>query len=52
MKDDRVAAGYAPFWHYRRLGRYGEQLEHLFGLFPREQAADSYRELAEEPSAR
>ena len=25
-EDERVAAGWAPFWHYRRLGRYGEQL--------------------------
>jgi hypothetical protein len=24
-EDSRVAAGWAPFWHYRRLGRYGEQ---------------------------
>ena len=24
-EDERVAAGWAPFWHYRRLGRYGEQ---------------------------
>jgi hypothetical protein len=25
-EDRRVAAGWAPFWHYQRLGRYGEQL--------------------------
>ena len=30
-EDERVAAGWAPFWHYRRLGRYGEQLADLFG---------------------
>jgi hypothetical protein len=35
-EDRRVAAGWAPFWHYTRLGRYGEQLEHLYTLFPRE----------------
>ena len=29
-EDERVAAGWAPFWHYRRLGRYGEQLADLF----------------------
>ena len=33
-EDARVDAGWAPFWHYRRLGRYGEQLAHLYGLFP------------------
>ena len=36
-EDRRIAAGWAEFWHYTSLGRYGEQLEHLFGLFPREQ---------------
>jgi hypothetical protein len=35
-EDRRVAAGWAPFWHYRRLGRYGEQLADLFGLVNRE----------------
>jgi hypothetical protein len=30
-EDRRVAAGWAPFWHYRRLGRYGEQLADLLG---------------------
>jgi hypothetical protein len=49
-EDSRVAAGYAPFWHYTRLGRYGEQLRHLYGLFPREQVLVlRYRQLAEEP---
>ena len=36
-EDRRVAAGWAPFWHYTRLGRYGEQLDHLLTVFPREQ---------------
>ena len=49
-EDLRVAHGYAPFWHYTRLGRYGEQLRHLYGLFPRRQVLVlRYRELAEEP---
>jgi hypothetical protein len=49
-EDERVAAGWAPFWHYRRLGRYGEQLEHLYALFPREQVhVLRYRELVESP---
>jgi hypothetical protein len=51
-EDDRVAAGWAPFWHYGRLGRYGEQLDHLYALFPREQVhVLRYRDLAEEPVA-
>jgi len=33
----RIAAGWAHFWHYAALGRYGGQVEHLYGLFPREQ---------------
>jgi hypothetical protein len=37
QEDQRVADGWAPFWQYTGLGRYGEQLEHLLGLFPREQ---------------
>ncbi|SDJ04247.1 Sulfotransferase family protein [Frankineae bacterium MT45] len=50
QEDARVAAGYAPFWHYARVGRYGEQLSSLFELFPREQVLVlRYRELAEEP---
>jgi sulfotransferase family protein len=50
-EDDRVAAGWAPFWHYTRLGRYGEQLDHLFGLFPREQVfLLRYRDLVNSPA--
>jgi hypothetical protein len=37
QEHKRVEDGWAPFWQYTGLGRYGEQLEHLFGLFPREQ---------------
>lgn len=52
QEDARVAAGYAPFWHYTRLGRYGEQLAHLYELFPRDQVLVlRYRQLAEEPDA-
>ena len=29
-EESRVHAGWAPFWHYRRMGRYGEQLADLF----------------------
>ena len=36
-EDRRAAAGWAPFWHYTRIGRYGEQLDHLLTQFPAEQ---------------
>ena len=31
---DRITAGWGLFWHYRRLGLYGEQLEHLLDVLP------------------
>jgi hypothetical protein len=50
LEDARILRGYAPFWHYSRLGRYGEQLQHLYTLFPREQVLVlRYRQLVEEP---
>ena len=33
-EPERIAAGWAHFWHYAAQGRYGEQLEHLFGFEP------------------
>ena len=46
----RLRRGYAPFWAYAGLGRYGEQLEHLLTLFPREQVhVLRYRELVDTP---
>src|SRR5580658_4393131 len=33
----RIEAGWDSFWHYTGLGRYGEQLENLYRLFPRDQ---------------
>ena len=50
-EPERIAAGWAHFWHYAAQGRYGEQLEHLFRLFPREQVLlIRYRELRDEPA--
>jgi len=50
-ETSRVAAGWAPFWHYTRLGRYGEQLDHLLGLFPRDQVFIlRYRDLVDTPA--
>jgi hypothetical protein len=48
----RIAAGWAHFWHYAGLGRYGEQLDHLYALFPREQVLVlRYRDLVDRPTA-
>ncbi|MFI6711530.1 sulfotransferase family protein [Nonomuraea sp. NPDC050478] len=50
-EERRVADGWAHFWHYVRLGRYGEQLAHLFTLFPREQVlVFRYRDLVDRPA--
>ncbi len=47
----RIEAGWADFWHYTALGRYGEQLEHLYTVFPREQVfVFRYRALVENPA--
>ncbi len=49
-EDDRVMAGWADFWHYKRIGFYGQQLEHLYSVFPREQVlVFRYRDLVEDP---
>jgi hypothetical protein len=51
-EDDRIAAGWAPFWHYRRMGRYGEQLADLFLRVERERVLVlRYRQLVEQPAA-
>ncbi len=51
-EDRRIAAGWAPFWHYTGLGRYGEQLARAFSLFGREQVLVlRYRLLIDEPVA-
>ena len=47
----RIDAGWASFWHYIGLSRYGEQLERIFSLFPREQVhVIRYRQLVDEPA--
>ena len=49
-EDARVAAGWAPFWHYRRLGLYGAQLRDLTDRFGSEQIhVLRYRDLVETP---
>jgi Sulfotransferase family len=50
-EERRIAAGWADFWHYTALGRYGEQLEHLYEVFPAEQVfVFRYRALVENPA--
>jgi hypothetical protein len=50
-EDARRAAGYAPFWHYGRLGRNGEQFQTVYGLFGREQVhVLRYRDLVDTPA--
>lgn len=49
-EDERVAAGYAPMWHFRRLGLYGEQLTDLRTVFDRSQVhVLRYRDLVDQP---
>jgi hypothetical protein len=50
LEKERVAAGWAPFWRYVELGRYGEQLRRLFDHFDREQVLLlRYRDLVDAP---
>jgi hypothetical protein len=50
-EERRIAAGWADFWHYTALGRYGEQLKHLYELFPQDQVlVFRYRALVENPA--
>jgi hypothetical protein len=50
-EERRIAAGWAEFWHYTALGRYGEQLKHLYELFPRDQVLlFRYRSLIDNPA--
>ena len=49
-EDRRIAAGWAPFWHYRRLGAYGAQLADLFSRVDHERVlVIRYREVVSEP---
>ena len=48
----RRAAGWADFWHYVNLGRYGQQLAHLYTLIDRDRVLVlRYRDLKDEPAA-
>jgi Sulfotransferase family len=46
----RIDAGWAPFWRYLDLGRYGQQLQHLFDhVDPARVRVIRYRELIDTP---
>jgi hypothetical protein len=52
LQDRRVADGWAPFWRYRDLGRYGAQLDHLHGYVdPERVLVLRYRSLVDDPAA-
>jgi hypothetical protein len=51
-QDQRVAAGWAPFWRYRELGLYGDQLEHLYQHVDRDRVLVlRYRDVIDDPGA-
>ncbi|MBE7186719.1 MAG: sulfotransferase [Jatrophihabitans endophyticus] len=51
LEPERVANGWAPFWRYLDLGRYGEQLTSLYEHVPAEQVhVIRYRELIDDPA--
>lgn len=37
LDEERAALGWEPFWHYRELGLYGQQVRDLLDKLPREQ---------------
>jgi hypothetical protein len=50
LERQRAEAGWASFWRYLDLGRYGEQLQRLYERFPRENVLVlRYRQLRDEP---
>ena len=51
-EDERIRRDWAPFWHYRRLGLYGEQLRDLLEVFPRSQVhVLRYRDMVDAPDS-
>ncbi len=49
-EPERIRAGWAPFWHYVGLGKYGEQLRDLPDRFTEEQVlVFRYRDLLDRP---
>ena len=52
LEPIRAKAGWAPFWRYTGLSRYGEQLENLYQHFdPAQVHVLRYRQLVDDPAA-
>jgi hypothetical protein len=50
LEQRRTDAGWAPFWHYRGLGRYGAQLRDLYRHVPPQRVCLlRYRQLVDTP---
>jgi hypothetical protein len=50
FESERISAGWAPFWRYRELGFYGEQLHHLYSYVdPERVLVVRYRDVVDEP---
>ena len=50
LEQQRIDDGWAPFWRYTELGRYGEQLEDVYRHFPQEQVfVLRYRDMVDDP---
>jgi hypothetical protein len=51
-QDARVRDGWAPFWRYRELGLYGEQLDHVRSYVdPQRILVLRYRDIVDDPPA-
>ena len=51
-QEERIEAGWAPFWRYRDLGLYGRQLQHLYDYVdPSRVLVVRYKEIVEQPTA-
>jgi hypothetical protein len=51
LQSERVDAGWAPFWRYRDLGLYGEQLRHLYDYVDaRRVLVIRYRDIVDDPA--
>ena len=52
-EQERIDAGWAPFWHYRSLGMYGRQLDDLYQhVDPDRVLLLRYRDLVQRPAHR
>jgi hypothetical protein len=52
LEGERAGAGWAPFWRYRELGWYGDQLNHLYSYVdPQRVLVVRYRDVVDEPRA-